>query len=606
MKNYIANDGLGIATSSGYIRHSFARSIHFGRVYTSGSAGTRGKEEDLCEALRCLGQGLHCMEDFGAHSNYTELALREMGFTNVFPHVGTDTEIHIRGKRVFPLVTGTFGSVDFIISLLGEANDHFAQSEVEQMDLAMKAAEASSTQSKDRSYGAGQVSSFTSLLGKVPGAGSLCQEAEQLRARSAAQEQVVQSADLSRASNPVFQGPPGSVGGPPGPGIPGMSPNFDPVKTAQQIYPILEFRDKVVKLLAKTIEMIPGLEALVDKITETLTLFVLTLLAPFIRPIISTVSKQLQTGSAAVVDSSGKHQFEVWTDPRCSDPTHSLLSKDHFANILNEPAGQVASAILQYVAPRIIYAWEHPDIPVDQVMNDIMRALHHPALRDPNCELHIKMFSVVQNWARSLPSHGSELNDLLSSESVRTGKNLKSDTGADGTTSNQHNHGGLPSMSKIFASTDFVPPTPGQARDDLVTAYPGTETAYDNSSMQSTQFPAQQAYSGPEVGYYQGHGQQQQQQQPPAYGQQHEYGNPSPHLHQHQHHQHHQQGAYGQPAYGGAGGYGGYGGQSQGQVESDHELALRLQREFEREGQGGGGNEQRQAPYGSGAYHGVG
>ena len=55
MKNYIANEGLNIATSAGYIRFSFSRSIHFGRVYTSGASGTRGREADLCEALRCLG-----------------------------------------------------------------------------------------------------------------------------------------------------------------------------------------------------------------------------------------------------------------------------------------------------------------------------------------------------------------------------------------------------------------------------------------------------------------------------------------------------------------------------------------------------------------------
>ena len=121
MKNYIANEKLGIATSSGYVKHSFTRSIHYGRVYTHGASGTRGKEADLFEAMRCLGQGLHCLEDFGAHTNYTELALREMGFHSVFSHTGAASEIELRGKRMFPLVTGTFGGVDFLMSVLGEA-----------------------------------------------------------------------------------------------------------------------------------------------------------------------------------------------------------------------------------------------------------------------------------------------------------------------------------------------------------------------------------------------------------------------------------------------------------------------------------------------------
>ena len=125
MKNYIANESVGIATSSGYVKHSFTRSIHFGRVYTSGPHGTRGQDADLFEAMRCLGQGLHCLEDFGAHTNYTELTLRELGFKSVFTHTGTATEIELHGKRVFPLVTGTFGAVDFLLSVLGEAQGTF-------------------------------------------------------------------------------------------------------------------------------------------------------------------------------------------------------------------------------------------------------------------------------------------------------------------------------------------------------------------------------------------------------------------------------------------------------------------------------------------------
>ena len=62
------------------------------------------------------------MADFFAHSNYTELALIEMGERDVFPHVGRRTMMGIQGARgeVFPLVTGTFGGVDFISSLCGE------------------------------------------------------------------------------------------------------------------------------------------------------------------------------------------------------------------------------------------------------------------------------------------------------------------------------------------------------------------------------------------------------------------------------------------------------------------------------------------------------
>jgi uncharacterized membrane protein YgcG len=568
MKNYIANTKGDWATSVAFVKYSFERSIHHGRLYTNGHGFFKGKDEDLAEALRLLGQGLHCLEDFGAHSNYTELALREQGYHNVFCHVGSATQINLRGKQVYPLITGTFGTVDFIHSVLGEANDHFSQSEVNEMDNALGTAQTAAQSSNP-------ITTLIKLLSKVPGTRELCAEAEQLQ-RSSNQyarelgmpvnesagwyqgsrgmDDTVSSRGIdegtsrsgadypgasyeqSRVSQPDYsmpqavypdqqhggwsqppqqpqqlqwnapqhpqsfnmattgaypsnppqyheQGgfqPPqyehqtapweqqssqsnfGVQNEPPQPqwnqkpqaqqsqgfsvpqqqitpdlapqstpsapqqmpssapeGLPGM-PNFDAAKTIQQIYPILAFRDKVVRTISAIIEKIPGLEALVDRITETLTVFILSLLAPFVRPILTGITKALQSGSGAVVDASGQHQFEPWTDPSCSDPTHSLLSKDHFSNVLNCPAGNVASAILTYIAPRVLYAWEHPDVPLSQIDADVEKVFHHPAIRDRHSELHNNMFSAVEKWARS---SSMDINNILSSESVRAGKN---------------------------------------------------------------------------------------------------------------------------------------------------------------------------------------
>ena len=365
------------------------------------------------------------------------------------------------------------------------------------MDIALKEAEAQNKASGgDRgASGSGQLANMTDMLSSVPGAGDLAQQARDLQAQSDAQEQE---------TSLKFGAPPGSEGGPPGPNIPGT--NIDPMKTMAKIYPILEFRDRVVKVISATIEKIPGLEALVEKITETLTLFVLSLLAPYIRPIINAVSKQLKAGSGGVIDASGKHQYEPWTDPHCSDPTHSLLSKDHFSNVLNEPAGQVASTILQYVAPRVIYAWQHPDIPVEQILNDITRVFHHPALRDQHCQLHRDMFSTVERWARSRPDGGSNLDILLSSESVRHGRNHTVDPSQQSLT---HSHGGLPSsVGNFFGSSSQSKTTDspweqiGKMREvsggglessgtmpeieaPIPTSFPGPNTGHDSLRPQS-------------------------------------------------------------------------------------------------------------------------
>ena len=455
MKNYIANEQGNWATSAGYVRYSFSRAIHFGRLYTHGPSGQRGREEDLCEALRCLGQGLHCLEDYGAHTNYTELVLRELGYHNVFPHVGTQTQINLRGKHVFPLVTGTFGGVDFFHSVLGEATDHISSAEIDQMDTTLSDALTSNT----KGSGPGALGGLTDVLSKVPGTSGLIQEAQALQASSDAQAAANAGHGYrsggyddfgSRAGGqnqfggapPTFDAPPGSVGGPPGPNIPGT--NTDPATVIPKIYPILVFRDRVVRSISEIVSKIPGLEKLIDTITERVTLFVLSLLAPFVLPIIKTASAQLKTGSSAVLESSARHQFDVWNNSSSTDPTHSMLSKDHFSNVLNEPAGQVAVQILQYVVPRIMYAFDHPDVPVEQVLNDCVSVFHHPALRDSRSEVHNNMFRVVKDWAQAY--RGKDLNDVLSSESVKAGKNHKGgdDQGGHGAAGLQQfqGHGG--------------------------------------------------------------------------------------------------------------------------------------------------------------------
>lgn len=107
------------------------------------------------------------------------------------------------------------------------------------MDIALGDAQSQS----NPSGGKRELSVLAELLPRV-GFGGYVQQAEQLQAQSDAQARLVASrgpgeeptAYGSSDSNPKFNAPPGSSGGPPGPGVPGMSANFDPMKTAAQIY----------------------------------------------------------------------------------------------------------------------------------------------------------------------------------------------------------------------------------------------------------------------------------------------------------------------------------------------------------------------------------
>jgi hypothetical protein len=83
MKNYIANESGGWDTSEALVRRTFKRCIHLGRQHRN-----TNQKQDLYEAYWLLGQGLHTLEGFSVHSNFCELALVNMGYSDVFVHVG--------------------------------------------------------------------------------------------------------------------------------------------------------------------------------------------------------------------------------------------------------------------------------------------------------------------------------------------------------------------------------------------------------------------------------------------------------------------------------------------------------------------------------------
>lgn len=116
----------------------------------------------------------------------------------------------------------------------------------------------------------------------------------------------------------------------------------------RQIYPILEWHDEMMQQITEALENIPILPQLLENLTEQLNVFVFSLLAPFVLPIINQVKNELNTGSSEIIQSSKEKQLIVFRDDYSTDPTHSMLSKDHFSNVLNEPAGKVASQVLKW------------------------------------------------------------------------------------------------------------------------------------------------------------------------------------------------------------------------------------------------------------------
>jgi len=308
LKNYISNEAGGWATSAGYLRFSMARSIHYGRIYTSGS-GCSGQDDDLDEALRCLGQTLHCLQDFGANSNYCELALIELGYTGVFPHCGRSTHIRLRGRKVYPLVTGTLGIANFLRCIA---------TEIKSLDEALEHAE------EDVKSYMGLYKILSQLSRAGMGSGDL-EKAYVIESKS--QKRAKEWNDARDESSD-------------GTGHPSIQ------DVVEAIRPILEMGDS----MANVIQAIPA-GKFREGLDEGRTILLLGQLAPFLRPILGDIQDAIGNAASSITISNNRHRFDPWLDPTCDDPTHSMLSKDALTNMLNLCAGRVAATMVQYAVP---------------------------------------------------------------------------------------------------------------------------------------------------------------------------------------------------------------------------------------------------------------
>lgn len=280
IQNYIANEQGHWDTSRALIRRVLLQCIETGRR-ARGGAGSDAQYE----AFRLLGSALHTLEDFTAHSNYCELALRKLGYNQIFCHVGSNVLVRAPdGSTVPPLVTGTFGGSDFIHSLLGEATDHISSASVSDLN---KEIEKAKSRPADRS-----IDGLRDMLFQLPGG-----------------DGNTLSRDMDDINN--IRAAPG-----------GQDPsNMSPQELHAVLWKILKFRDDVSKAITNTIEKIPGLGSLIDKIGDSVSTFVFTTIEPYIKPILQQATGVLQQGSASVVNS--QDQFRVFNDPNFHHPTHS-------------------------------------------------------------------------------------------------------------------------------------------------------------------------------------------------------------------------------------------------------------------------------------------
>jgi DNA repair exonuclease SbcCD ATPase subunit len=100
-----------------------------------------------------------------------------------------------------------------------------------------------------------------------------------------------------------------------------------------QIMPAIEFHDDVMKSISIAADKIPFFNEIIEQLEEQLSMFVFSIIAPFVVPVIKQIRNELKTGSQEIIETSENEQHVVFNDDDSSNPTHSMLSKDHFTNV---------------------------------------------------------------------------------------------------------------------------------------------------------------------------------------------------------------------------------------------------------------------------------
>ncbi|KAG1862734.1 heterokaryon incompatibility protein Het-C-domain-containing protein [Suillus subalutaceus] len=457
MKNYIANENGHWDTSKALVRRVLQQCIYLGRKYKSS-----GDNADQYEAFRLLGQALHTLEDFSAHSNFCELALVSMGHTNVFVHVGDAVRVRAHnGKMVAPIVTGTFGSSDFIYSLLGEATDHISEASVTELNKEFDRARSKPNSSSDM---------LRDAFLKLPGG----------------------SGDkMGRDMEGIQRMRAGIERGNKRPG------DMSPQELHSVLWQVLSFRDSVMKSISGTLEKIPGLNSVIEKIQDSISVFVFTTLEPFLRPIMQTATAGLSSASSEVIDNHD--QYEVFNDPYASDPTHSFLSKDHFNLILNEPAGNIAKLILKHTVNLVTKAWDDSSLNVNQVTDEALQCLFHPDFQQSSSVIQRDMLEYMRSWVQNLGHNQHAILARLTKESVRAQDNTR--LAADGSAPASHAQAqqgiqglvhGIPGATQMQGLMNMVGGSAGTGREGgQSSGQPGSyysrpETIASYGTVQST------------------------------------------------------------------------------------------------------------------------
>ena len=205
--------------------------------------------------------------------------------------------------------------------------------------------------------------------------------------------------------------------------------NSQPDALWNAIEPMFRFHDQIAKFLLENEEAfkIPILSSAKKTIEDSIDDLTYKFLAFFIEPAVK-VMRDAVKNSKEVVESQDrgvKGYVDIWgPDALGSDPSHSVLSKDHYSNVLNPVAGRVSLALINCATQKVVRTWEDLSLDPTSVVNSILEGFHHPYYMKESSDVQNAMYSAVTSWWETRTEDKKRfLSRVLTKEGVRANQN---------------------------------------------------------------------------------------------------------------------------------------------------------------------------------------
>ena len=264
-----------------------------------------------------------CLVDFAAHSNYVELCLlrigrseQDQGLGEVFTFTGDSAApAQTQSGPAPPLVTGSFGPLDIVESILGEFDDKLATGTLNQL--------ASRLPEKGSNNVGSTVDGLLAALQKIPFMpADLKNGVQSLKSSpTATGQQTVLWTDLNKNPSGIWNA----------------------------IEPFFRIRDDIVRWLHDTTPDLKILTEPIAALSDAIDRMIFAALANILGPILGNLRDELEKMKEDLLETqkaaAKNEQSNIFdAGSTATNPSHSQISKDHFDSILNIPAGQCNSA----------------------------------------------------------------------------------------------------------------------------------------------------------------------------------------------------------------------------------------------------------------------